>query len=137
MEGRAMSDTPRTDAAVIRDKMILSEVGPLEIVDAGTSRQLERELTEARAERDALLAALKLKEEQFDALIESRRNVAQDRKDAVDRAEKAEAECERLRSALRQLADNKLSDENCASVEVAGRRVANIARDALGAARKP
>ena len=40
--------TPRTDAAIIRDKMILSEVGPLEIVDAGTSRQLERELAAAQ-----------------------------------------------------------------------------------------
>ena len=44
----------------------------------------------------------------------------------------ARAECERLRKALQQLADNKLSDENCSSVELAGRRVARIARAALG-----
>ena len=43
--------TPRTDAAIIRDKMILSEVGPLEIVDAGTSRQLERDLAAAQDNR--------------------------------------------------------------------------------------
>lgn len=35
------------------------------------------------------------------------------------------------REALRQLADNKLSDANCASVEIASRRVAAIARLAL------
>lgn len=40
--------TPRTDAAIIRDRMILSEVGLLEIVDAGTCRQLERDLAAAQ-----------------------------------------------------------------------------------------
>lgn len=49
-----MSDTPRTDAAIIKDKMILSEVGLLEIVDAGTARQLERELHAAEARVRAL-----------------------------------------------------------------------------------
>jgi hypothetical protein len=51
----AMTDTPITDAALIRDKMILTEVGLLEIVDAGTARQLERELAQAKADYDALL----------------------------------------------------------------------------------
>lgn len=36
-----------------------------------------------------------------------------------------------LVAALEQLANNDLSDENCASVELAGRRVRNIARAAL------
>lgn len=48
--------TPRTDAAIIRDKMILSEVGLLEIVDAGTCRQLERDLAAAQEARDQVLA---------------------------------------------------------------------------------
>ena len=50
--------TPMTDAAIIRDKMILSEVGPLEIVDAGTSRQLERELAAAQERIRELETAL-------------------------------------------------------------------------------
>jgi Lar family restriction alleviation protein len=37
----------------------------------------------------------------------------------------------RLEGALRQLANNDLNDTNCASVEVAAKRVRNIAADAL------
>lgn len=33
--------------------------------------------------------------------------------------------------ALKQLANNNLSEDNCSSVELAGRRVANIARAAI------
>jgi hypothetical protein len=39
-----------------------------------------------------------------------------------------------LEAALRQLADNNLNEDNCAGAEVAGRRVAAIARAALGGA---
>jgi hypothetical protein len=49
-------------------------------------------------------------------------------------AKEAEAKLAIYERALRQFADNKLSDENCASVDVAGRRVAAVAREALRAA---
>jgi hypothetical protein len=37
----------------------------------------------------------------------------------------------RLETALQQLADNDLTDDNCASVDIAAKRVRNIARAAL------
>ncbi len=43
----------------------------------------------------------------------------------------------RLREALQQLANNELNDDNCASVEVARRRVRNIARAALSSTPTP
>lgn len=43
----------------------------------------------------------------------------------------------RYRAVLEQLATNELSDENCASVEVAGARVRGLARQALNAPTEP
>lgn len=77
-----------------------------------------------------------------------RTDIAQHRSDRIlrerlqwqKRAEKAEVELDALdahvatlREALQRLAYNQLSDDNCASVELAGRRVAAIARAALAA----
>jgi len=42
-----------------------------------------------------------------------------------------QAQNEKMRAALKQLADNQLSEDNCASVDVAARRVRNIASAAI------
>lgn len=68
--------TPRTDAAIIRDKMILSEVGLLEIVDAGTCRQLERDLAaaqEARQRAEALAESFRKDAERYRYIKDDRR----------------------------------------------------------------
>lgn len=53
--------------------------------------------------------------------------------DAAEAGIAARDRIEELERALRTLADNKMNDGNCASVELAGRRVAAIARRALEA----
>lgn len=58
-------------------------------------------------------------------------NEVDTRKEAADAIDALAARIKELEGALRKLADNKLSDENCSSVELAGRRVAYIAREAL------
>ncbi len=80
--------TPRTDAAIIRDKMILSEVGLLEIVDAGTCRQLERDLAAAREE----LASERERAERADELVRISKDTIDCLNGSVERAEaRAEA----------------------------------------------
>lgn len=51
---------------------------------------------------------------------------------AADNFSAAAAEIERLRAALRQFADCELHDGNCASLDVAAKRIRAIARAALG-----
>jgi hypothetical protein len=51
-----MSDTPRTDLKTLDN---YDPNGPREVVDADSARQLERELTAAKAEVERLRAALK------------------------------------------------------------------------------
>lgn len=50
---------------------------------------------------------------------------------AYELMEDAAGEIKHLRSILQQMADNQLSDENCASVEVAAKRIRGLARAAL------
>lgn len=50
----------------------------------------------------------------------------------LDTLSEAADEIERLREALRQFADCELHDGNCASLDVAAKRIRAIARAALG-----
>jgi len=52
-----MSDTPRTDNAILTDPYQVRELG-FEVVRAGEMEQLERELNEAKADRQRLREAL-------------------------------------------------------------------------------
>jgi hypothetical protein len=55
--------------------------------------------------------------------------------EAWDEREKLQSQLNILSSALKQLAECKLTPENCASLDVASKRVRNIARIALSNAR--
>lgn len=95
---------------------------------------LDRDLyaDEAKNLCDAIdrIEALTAENERLKGIFESANAAASQR--TVER-DAATRRIEALEAALRQLAENKLSDGNCASVDVAGRRVAAIARRALGA----
>jgi len=56
-----MSDTPRTDAAAMPiDRIDTIASRPCNVVHEDVCRQLERELTEARKQRDTLAEALEM-----------------------------------------------------------------------------
>jgi hypothetical protein len=83
------SDTPRTDAAEYEVPLqddLFSDEGLRQVVPSHVARQLERELAEVRAERNA-------------AIARSMSN-AMEAQAHEDRARMAEAECKRLRDEL-------------------------------------
>src|SRR5690348_7780946 len=104
------SDTPRTDALVLAWEEFDDHGGIMPSDWIVFSRKLERELA----------AALEAKQDAWAHYSE-----------LTAKHMELEQRCAELEGALKQFAECDLHDGNCASLEVATRRVRNIARSAL------